>query len=314
MNSQCQNARLASMAQAGSPTQTPVAGVPNRNASLEEVSFAVREHMNRMNSQTAPEGDTFGDQVRVPGWKRALDLVCVVLALPLVLTVGLFIALAIKLVSRGPVLFKQERVGFRGRSFVCLKFRTMAVGADTLVHRTHLQDLIGSNSPMTKMDLRGDGRLIPFGLVLRATGLDELPQIINVLHGDMSLVGPRPCMRYECDQYRPWQWERFDALPGLTGLWQVSGKNRTTFDEMMRLDIRYARTQSLWLDVKIILKTIPALVVQVQDTRRERKRRAAASGTAGGRVPASVGSARRPDRAAAVSSKQLAESSTEERI
>jgi hypothetical protein len=134
-----------------------------------------------------------------------------------------------------------------------------------------------------------------------------------VLRGEMSLVGPRPCMRYEYDQYLPWQTERFNALPGLTGLWQVSGKNRTTFDEMMRLDIRYARNPSLWLDVKIILKTIPALMIQVQDTRRERKRRAAPSSAVAGRFPARVGPTDRPDRAVAVASEQLAPSSTQER-
>jgi exopolysaccharide production protein ExoY len=269
--------------------------------------------MNHPSDKALLEGCSFDDHVQVPRWKRALDLTCFLLVLPLLLPAWLFIALLIKIVSAGPVLFQQERVGHRGRSFVCLKFRTMAVDADSLVHRTHLRGLIGSNSPMTKMDLRGDGRLIPFGLLLRATGLDELPQIINVLRGEMSLVGPRPCMCYECDQYLPWQKERFNALPGLTGLWQVSGKNRTTFDEMMRLDIRYARNPSLWLDVKIILKTIPALMIQVQDTRRERKRRTVPSSAAASRFPARVGSADRQDRVVAVVPEQLAQSSTQER-
>jgi len=102
---------------------------------------------------------------------------------------------------------------------------------------------------------------------LRATGLDELPQLINVLHGEMSIVGPRPCLPYECEDYLPWQWERFDTLPGLTGLWQVNGKNNTTFNEMIQYDITYARNKSLWLDVGIIAKTIPALVAQVRATR-----------------------------------------------
>jgi exopolysaccharide production protein ExoY len=203
-----------------------------------------------------------------------LDIACVALALPLLLP-ALFIALLIKVVSVGPVLFKQERIGHRGRSFLCLKFRTMVVGADSLVHRKHSEDLIDSNSPMVKMDMRGDKRLIPFGLLLRTSGLDELPQIINVLRGEMSLVGPRPCLRYEYDCYLPWQKERFNTLPGLTGLWQVSGKNRTTFDEMMHLDIRYARNKSLASDLRIMARTIPALIVQAQDTYRGKKCRAA---------------------------------------
>jgi len=203
-----------------------------------------------------------------------LDLVCVAMALPLMLP-ALFIALLIKIVSGGPVLFKQERIGYRGRSFLCLKFRTMVVGADGLVHRKHSEELIGSNGPMVKMDTGGDKRLIPFGLLLRTSGLDELPQIINVLRGEMSLVGPRPCVRYEYDCYLPWQKERFNTLPGLTGLWQVSGKNRTTFDEMMHLDIRYARSKSLASDLSIMARTIPALIVQIQDTYREKKRRGA---------------------------------------
>jgi lipopolysaccharide/colanic/teichoic acid biosynthesis glycosyltransferase len=218
------------------------------------------------------------------------------------------------MVSDGPVLFKQERIGYRGRSFMCLKFRTMVVGADNRVHREHLKGLIGSNSPMTKMDLHGDERLIPLGLLLRVTGLDELPQIINVLRGEMSLVGPRPCLRYEYDQYLPWQKERFNALPGLTGLWQVSGKNRTTFDEMMHLDIRYGRSQSLWLDMKIILKTIPALIIQVQDTRRQRKRRAIVSLVTASHFPASVVAADTVHHAVAGPAAQLAQSSTKERV
>jgi lipopolysaccharide/colanic/teichoic acid biosynthesis glycosyltransferase len=314
MNHQSQETQVAKATQAGSPLHTPIAGVHNGYASLEKISFSVSKHMNHTNSNVAPERRSVDNHGQVPKWKRALDLLCILLALPLLLPVGLFIGLLITIVSDGPVLFKQERIGYRGRKFVCFKFRTMAVGSDSLVHRTHLRGLIGSNSPMTKMDLKGDGRLIPIGLLLRATGLDELPQVINVVRGDMSLVGPRPCMSYEYDQYLAWQKERFDALPGLTGLWQVSGKNRTTFDEMMRLDIRYARSQSLWLDVKIILKTIPALIIQVQDTRRERKRRATASLSPANHFSTDVGATDTEDGTEAVPSGQLAQSSTEERV
>jgi lipopolysaccharide/colanic/teichoic acid biosynthesis glycosyltransferase len=179
----------------------------------------------------------------------------------------LFTAVIIKIGSAGPVLFCQERIGYLGRRFICLKFRTMVVGADTTVHHQHFSRLVGSNVPMVKMDSHGDPRLIPFGLLLRTSGLDELPQVINVLRGEMSWVGPRPCLPCEYDQYLLWQRERFNTLPGLTGLWQVSGKNKTTFNEMIRLDIRYARNKSLWLDLKIMLWTVPALISQIQDLR-----------------------------------------------
>jgi len=207
----------------------------------------------------------------VPTWKRALDITLVLLALPVLLPVMAAIAILIWVVSDGPILFRQERVGLFGSRFMCFKFRTMHVNNDTSVHRGHLTDLMNSDKPMVKMDVTGDPRIIPFGVPLRSSGLDELPQLINVLLGQMSLVGPRPCIVYEYEKYLPWQKKRFDSLPGLTGLWQVSGKNRTTFDEMIDLDIRYSREKTLWLDVKIVLKTIPALIVQIQDTRRGRK-------------------------------------------
>ena len=207
----------------------------------------------------------------VPTWKRALDITLVLLALPVLLPVMAAIAILIWVVSDGPILFRQERVGLFGSRFMCFKFRTMHVNNDTSVHRGHLTDLMNSDKPMVKMDVTGDPRIIPFGVPLRSSGLDELPQLINVLLGQMSLVGPRPCIVYEYEKYLPWQKKRFDSLPGLTGLWQVSGKNRTTFDEMIELDIRYSREKTLWLDVKIVLKTIPALIVQIQDTRRGRK-------------------------------------------
>jgi lipopolysaccharide/colanic/teichoic acid biosynthesis glycosyltransferase len=202
---------------------------------------------------------------RIPRWKRILDVSCILIALPSLLPLVLMIAALIKLTSKGPILFKQERVGFLGRRFTVFKFRTMIVGADTAAHEQHVTSLIQGNGPMTKLDARGDKRLIPVGPLLRAAGLDELPQLINVLRGEMSIVGPRPCLPSEYAQHLPWQMERFNALPGLTGLWQVSGKNRLTFNEMIHCDIRYARMQSLWLDLKIMLKTIPAVMGEVRD-------------------------------------------------
>ena len=207
----------------------------------------------------------------LPNWKRALDVVAILMALPLLLPLAVVIGLLIRLVSTGPILFKQERVGYRGSRFMCLKFRTMFCGAETVTHQGHLQQLMHSNVPMTKMDAKGDARIIPFGKLLRSSGLDELPQLLNVLKGEMSLVGPRPCLPYEAAKYLPWQLERFNAAPGLTGLWQVSGKNRTTFTRMIQLDIEYARTKNLFLDLKIIVKTIPALLVQMWDVRQQKK-------------------------------------------
>jgi lipopolysaccharide/colanic/teichoic acid biosynthesis glycosyltransferase len=207
----------------------------------------------------------------IPGWKRALDVVMILLALPLLVPLALAISIIIRRSSSGPVLFQQQRIGHLGNKFMCLKFRTMFCGAETISHQGHLKDLMVSDAPMVKMDARGDSRIIPFGKLLRASGLDELPQLINILKGEMSLVGPRPCLPYEVEQYQPWQHERFNAAPGLTGLWQVSGKNRTTFTKMMQLDIEYVRRKTLWLDLKIIFLTIPALLVQMWDMRQQKK-------------------------------------------
>jgi lipopolysaccharide/colanic/teichoic acid biosynthesis glycosyltransferase len=192
-----------------------------------------------------------------------------ILTLPITLPVALLIAGFVLLTSGNPVIFRQERVGYRGRRFTCLKFRTMQVNADTSGHQAYLAQLARSDVPMTKLDQKGDKRLIPGARMLRATGLDELPQLLNVLQGDMSLVGPRPCLPYEFDQYTEEQKQRLTAAPGLTGLWQVSGKNNTTFSEMIRLDVEYARRQSPMLDLSIIVRTIPALVAQSIQARRK---------------------------------------------
>ncbi len=147
------------------------------------------------------------------------------------------------------------------------KFRTMKPGADPAVHETHLRQLMSSNGPMRKMD-SVDHRLIPLGKWIRALGLDELPQLWNVVRGEMSLVGPRPCTPFEFGCYVEAEKERFEVLPGMTGLWQVSGKNQTSFGEMIELDTRYARSQSAWLDLRIILWTVPAVLMQLATARR----------------------------------------------
>ena len=209
--------------------------------------------------------------IPLPFWKRAIDLTGCVVALPFLGLCTVVMTLLTRRVSPGPVFFRQERIGYMGRRIKIYKFRTMRVAADCSVHDEYYRHLIHTNTPMVKLDSRGDNRLIPFAWLLRASGLDELPQLINVLRGEMSLVGPRPCLPTEFQQYVSWQRQRCDALPGLTGLWQVSGKNQTTFEQMIRLDIQYARKFSFWLDLKIIFLTVPCLLTQIRETRRARK-------------------------------------------
>jgi len=200
-----------------------------------------------------------------PLWKRTIDffgaLLFLILLFPLFLLVGFFI----KVVSPGPVFYRQQRIGYKRRTFTFWKFRTMHVNNDTEGHRQYLSHLIENEAPMTKMDDGNDNRIIPFGKFLRYSCIDELPQLINVLKGDMSLVGPRPCLPYEAEKYLHWHARRFDTMPGMTGLWQVSGKNRMTFKEMIRLDIRYSRKMSPFLDTKILLLTGPAILGMVSE-------------------------------------------------
>jgi lipopolysaccharide/colanic/teichoic acid biosynthesis glycosyltransferase len=211
------------------------------------------------------------EMVRIPAWKRGIDVALCIVALPLLCLVAAVMCVIVKLASPGPVLFRQERVGYKGSRFMCYKFRTMVVNADSRSHQVYYDSLLSSRTSMVKLDAKGDSRLIPGAWLLRATGLDELPQIINVFRREMCIVGPRPCLPYEFEKYEAWQRERFNSVPGLTGLWQVSGKNRTSFEEMIRLDIRYSEARSLSLDLRIILMTVPALAVQVADTRSARK-------------------------------------------
>lgn len=213
---------------------------------------------------------TMKKRSRFPAWKRSLDMTCIVLASPIWVPLMLMIMLLIKLVSRGPVFFWQERVGLGGGRFMILKFRSMLVNADTRKHECYCQDLMKADCPMTKLDAVGDSRLIVGGRLLRATGLDELPQLFNVIWGDMSLVGPRPCTPAEFERYEPRQKKRFQCPPGLTGYWQVHGKNKTTFSEMIEMDIKYGGRMSLWMDLGIMLKTFPVLLEQVLESERAR--------------------------------------------
>jgi len=203
---------------------------------------------------------------RIPGWKRALDLSLVCLGLPLWLPLMVIVMVLIKVTSPGPVFFRQERVGYRGKRFMLFKFRSMRVSVETGSHERYFHNLIETDRPMTKLDLTGDPRLIPWGKILRASGLDELPQIFNVLRGEMSLVGPRPCTPQEFECYQSWHRGRVQAPPGLTGYWQVNGKNKTTFNEMVKMDISYGEHMSIGSDLAIIAKTIPTLFGQIFET------------------------------------------------
>jgi lipopolysaccharide/colanic/teichoic acid biosynthesis glycosyltransferase len=202
----------------------------------------------------------------LPKWKRFIDLAMVMLLFPVWLPIMTLVALWVAVTSPGPIFYRQPRIGFKGRRFMLIKFRTMKVNAETHIHEAYLEHLIISDRPMIKLDATGDPRLILGGKFLRATGLDELPQIFNVLKGEMSLVGPRPCTVGEFERYAPEQRARVNALPGLTGLWQVNGKNRTTFRQMIEMDIFYSRNISLSLDLKIILRTPPAILGQFFET------------------------------------------------
>jgi lipopolysaccharide/colanic/teichoic acid biosynthesis glycosyltransferase len=202
--------------------------------------------------------------------KRFMDVVGSVIALTFNAPVFLGIALMIKMSSKGPVFFRQQRIGQHGEPFTFLKFRTMQVNNDPGLHREYVQKLIAGRAEPAPSNgnghgvykIKSDPRVTKFGSFLRRTSLDELPQLINVLRGEMSLVGPRPPIKYEVDAYDIWHRSRLlEAKPGITGLWQVNGRSRVKFDDMVRLDIRYARTWSVWLDIKILLQTPHAVLL-----------------------------------------------------
>ncbi len=201
--------------------------------------------------------------------KRLIDVVGSLLALVLLSPLFAVIAIAIRLTSKGPILFRQDRVGQYGQHFSFLKFRSMYFQNDARIHRDYVRRLI-SGKAVTKGEeksaavykLKNDPRITAVGRFLRKTSLDELPQFLNVLKGEMSMVGPRPPIPYEVEVYEIWHRRRFlEAKPGITGLWQVEGRSRTKFDEMVRLDLRYVKTWSPWLDIKILLRT-PAAVLK----------------------------------------------------
>ena len=196
--------------------------------------------------------------------KRLIDVAGSFIAILLFSPVLAVIAAAVKLTSEGPVFFKQERLGLNGKTFKLYKFRTMYLNNDPGKHKDYIRKYIGEQKNAAVepgvFKLKNDLRITPVSKFLRKISFDELPQLINVLKGEMSLVGPRPPIHYECDLYDIWHRRRLlSCKPGITGLWQVTGRSRTTFDEMVRLDLEYINKWSLWLDLKIILKTPKAV-------------------------------------------------------
>jgi lipopolysaccharide/colanic/teichoic acid biosynthesis glycosyltransferase len=232
----------------GSGSDSPP-GTAGRHFSTEEDHFS------------AVRGHAFC--LRIPSWKRCMDIVGSLVLIAVLSPMFLLIATYIRAVSPGKVLFRQKRVGYQGELFTFLKFRTMKENNDPRAHRDYLKELIKGDLPMEKLDVGTDPRIIPGGRILRKACLDELPQLFNVLRGEMSLVGPRPCIPYEAEEYQRWHTHRFDILPGMTGLWQVSGKNKLSFVEMIRFDIAYANKLSPLLDLKILILTVPTVIALV---------------------------------------------------
>jgi len=195
--------------------------------------------------------------------KRAVDITGSLAALTILSPLFFLIAVAVRLTSKGPILYRQARVGQRGIHFTFLKFRSMYEESDPRIHQEYVHKFIAGQADGGEhavYKLRDDPRITPLGRLIRKTSLDELPQFFNVLRGEMSLVGPRPAIPYELKAYDRWHRARLlEAKPGITGLWQVSGRSKTTFDDMVRLDLKYARCWSLWLDLKILMKTPKAV-------------------------------------------------------
>lgn len=211
----------------------------------------------------------------LPAWKRTIDVVGSLFGLVALSPVLALVALIIKVFYSGPVIFKQQRVGYSGKTFKLWKFRTMKPGEKSSLHQRYMSSIIngakGENSSKAMAKIDRDLPVTGLGRILRATSLDELPQLINVLFGEMTLIGPRPPTVYEVEDYLPWYCERFGIVPGMTGLWQVSGKNKLTFLEMIRLDIRYIRQLSVWSDVVISLKTPLVIAHDILDSINSRK-------------------------------------------
>lgn len=192
--------------------------------------------------------------------KRVFDLTVAAVGLVVLSPLLLLVAIAVRLDSEGPALFRQERVGKGGRTFTFYKFRTMRTDASADAHRAYVTALIKEETEDLRGDngsykLEGDSRITKLGRVLRRTSIDELPQLVNVVRGEMSLVGPRPPIGYEVELYGPRERRRLDVIPGITGLWQVSGRCKTTYQQMVDLDLHYIESWSFLLDMRILVRT-----------------------------------------------------------
>lgn len=223
----------------------------------------------RVNQHTAPD-----IRSEPPKWKRIQDIFYILISLPVTLPLMAAFALWIKFVSRGPLLFRQKRIGLHEERFTLYKFRSMKTGATDEHHRNHFENLVRSNRPMVKLDSLSDPRLLPGYGLLRAAGLDELPQLFNILRGEMSLVGPRPCLVDELRHYSSEQRVRFRVLPGLTGVWQVNGKGRGTFNEMNAMDEFYIHHMSPFLDLGLIFRTPLTLLRHMREALQNHRKTA----------------------------------------
>lgn len=206
-----------------------------------------------------------GKKTTVPLDKRILDIVVATGLILVFSPVFILASLMIKLTSKGPIIFKQTRLGLNGNPFTIYKFRTMRADMDDDIHRAFMKKVIqkqmasGSNKALV-FKMKNDPRVTLIGKILRKTSLDELPQLFNVIKGEMSIIGPRPPLAYEVANYKRWQLQRLTGLPGITGLWQVNGRNHTDFETMVKQDIEYIKNRNLLMDINILLKTVPAML------------------------------------------------------
>ena len=253
----------------GSRTNTPAANVQFATYSDPSFDTLLVDSLAQIESSRASAPSSLRKNTSSLGVKRAIDIIGSTALLILASPLMLITALAVKLTSPGPVIFRQMRIGREGKHFPFYKFRSMRCDNDDAIHREYVKNLIqGRHDQINEGDadkpvykLRSDTRITAVGRIIRRTSIDELPQLFNVLKGEMSLVGPRPPIPYEIENYQSWHMRRLQEIrPGITGLWQVEGRSKTTFDEMVRLDLRYIRNWSLWLDIKILFKTVKVVV------------------------------------------------------
>jgi lipopolysaccharide/colanic/teichoic acid biosynthesis glycosyltransferase len=231
------------------------------NSAAEAFGVALQPHLTLISPPAAANAYQRGALA-----KRTFDVTAAAIGMLLLAPLFLGLYLATRLSSRGPAIYTQRRVGAGGRRFAFYKFRTMVHRNDDSIHRAYSERLINGWAQRDggrAFKLTTDPRVTPFGRFLRKSSLDELPQLFNVLRGDMSLVGPRPPIEYEVDYYQDWHKQRLQAKPGITGLWQVSGRSQVPFDEMVMLDIHYMEHWSFLLDLKILLRTFPVVVFGV---------------------------------------------------